>query len=88
MRYATFSIGDKRYENYPITDTDIKTTGVIIQIDGDKHLFIPISRCEYILEISRGELPKGFDLDSYLDEWYYESRPRCMVREKTPWCVA
>ena len=68
MWYATFTIGEKRYVDYPITDMDTDKKFIIIQIDGDKHLNIPCDRCEYILEVTKGEIPIGFNVDTYLDE--------------------
>ena len=51
MLYATFRIYGVRYEKKPITDVAKDYSHIVIQLDGDKHLYIPIHNVEYIIDI-------------------------------------
>ena len=53
MFFATFTIGNHRFENQKVTDISEDWSRLVIQIDGDKHVHISLSRCEYVLEITQ-----------------------------------
>jgi len=61
--YATFTIDGYTFVNQRLTDISKGFEYAIVQIDGDKHIYIPLSRCQYILEHTpkTGEKPPSLE---------------------------